>query len=455
MYHKYIYTLLSLALVLTCGNGLTAKHKKTGFPKPVSDKDYYDEGNPNEAKVALGNFLFFDKIISGNQNISCATCHHPLADTGDGLSLPIGEGAIGLGVTRDTGNGADAVHERVPRNAPHIFNLGAKEFDTMFHDGRVQTDPEQPSGFRSPAGDNLPLGLDNPLAVQAMFPVTSGTEMAGQAGENSIADAASIGDLAGPDGVWELIAQRLRTNEDYQLLFMDAYPEISDASQITYVHAANAIAAFEADAWRADSSPYDQFMRGDWGALSHNEIRGMRLFYGKAKCSSCHSGNFQTDQSFHAIAMPQVGPGKGHGIDGHEDHGRSMVTGNQNDFLKFRTPTLRNVALTAPYGHDGAYNTLEEVVRHHLNPRKAIEEYDPIQLLMPSRPDLDAIDLVVHNDPSRRAEIAAASEIKKVRLNNRQIAYLLDFLNALTDPDSIDLRIDVPTEVPSGLPLYD
>ena len=157
----------------TAGPGLN-------LPDPVGDEDYYDNGRPDPAKVALGAQLFFDKILSGNVNISCATCHHALTDTGDGLALPVGEGGRGLGVTRDTGVGSDAVHERVPRNAPPLFNLGAREFRTLFHDGRVQLDPMQPGGIRSPAGDALPSGLDNVLAVQAMFPVTSGTEMAGQ-----------------------------------------------------------------------------------------------------------------------------------------------------------------------------------------------------------------------------------------------------------------------------------
>jgi cytochrome c peroxidase len=171
------------------------------LPAAVTDADYFNNGMPNKDEVVLGKSLFFDKILSGNQNVACSTCHHALTDTGDGLSLPIGEGGRGLGVTRDTGSGADAVVERVPRNAPPVFNLGAKSFSLMFHDGRVSADASQLSGFSSPAGDSLPVGLDNALAVQAMFPVTSATEMAGQAGENSVADAAAIGDLAGPAGV--------------------------------------------------------------------------------------------------------------------------------------------------------------------------------------------------------------------------------------------------------------
>ena len=88
------------------------------LPEPVTDADYYNGGMPNAAKVELGRSLFFDKLLSGNQNISCATSHHALTDTGDGLSLPVGEGGRGLGVTRDTGSGGDQIHERVPRNAP-------------------------------------------------------------------------------------------------------------------------------------------------------------------------------------------------------------------------------------------------------------------------------------------------------------------------------------------------
>ncbi len=423
------------------------------LPAPVTDADYYDNGHPDEAKVALGKALFFDKELSGNRNISCATCHHALTDTGDGLSLSIGEGARGLGVTRDTGTGADAVHGRVPRNAQPIFNLGAREFTFMFHDGRIGLDPNSPTGFLSPAGDNLPEGLDNVLAVQAMFPVTSATEMAGQPGENTIADAAAAGNLAGPGGVWEQLAQRLQAIDGYVDMFKAAYDDVNSASDITYVHAANAIAAFEAAAWRADNSAFDRFLRGDKKAMSKSAQKGMKLFYGNAGCSSCHSGPFQTDQAFHSIAMPQIGPGKGDGFDGREDFGRERVTGDIADRYRFRTPSLRNVALTGPWGHDGAYNSLEAVVRHHLDAVHAINHYDQSQAVLPSRPDLDAKDFVVMNDPVRVAAIADSNELPPMHLSEDEIGHLMDFLFALTDPGSVDLREDVPKSLPSGLPL--
>jgi cytochrome c peroxidase len=407
---------------------------------------------PDPAKVELGKFLFFDKLLSGNKNISCATCHHALTDTGDGLSLSVGEGGTGLGVTRDTGELAGTpIVERVPRNAPPVFGLGTAGFERMFHDGRVAVDPSQPSGFISPAGTDLPMDLDNVLAAQAMFPVTSGTEMAGQAGENLVANAAAAGDLP---LVWDLLAQRLQNPaNNYVDLFIAAFADVHSANDITYVHVANAIAAFEDSAWRAANSPFQRFLRGDRRAMTFAAKKGMQLFYGKARCANCHSGLLQTDQEFHAIAMPQIGPGKGDGSDGHEDFGREQVTGNPADRYKFRTPPLRNVALTGPWGHDGAYNTLRGVVEHHLNAPYSLFSYETSQAVLPSRPDLDALDFIVQNDPARLLEIAARCELQPIDLTEKEIDRLIEFLHALTDPASLDLRSDVPKSVPSGLPL--
>lgn len=427
---------------------------------PAVDADFLFDGAPPAARVELGRFLFFDKILSGNLNISCATCHHPMAATGDGLSLSVGEGARGLGVTRDTGYGDHAIVERVPRNAPPLFNLGAREFFRLFLDGRVEENAAAPSGFDTPAGDDLPAGLENVLAAQAMFPVTSATEMAGQAGENEQADAAARGQLAGEGGVWDLIARKLQAIPEYVDLFRAAYPgEIDLPGDISFVHAANAIAAYEASAWRSDNSPFDRFLRGDPRALSREARQGMRLFYGEARCGTCHTGTFQTDHSFHPIAMPQIGPGKGDNqagyADGRDDFGRERVTGERRDRFRFRTPALRNVALTAPYGHAGAYDTLEAVVRHYIDPVAALRAYDTGQAVLPTREDLDALDFVVQNDPQRLDAIAAANTAFTLDLGEREVQALLAFLHALTDPAAQDLRSDVPAAVPSGLPVWD
>jgi cytochrome c peroxidase len=425
---------------------------------PLTDSDFHDDGAPSEAKVDLGRFLMFDKILSGNMNISCATCHHPFTGTGDGLSVPIGEGGLGLGVTRDTGSGADAVHERVPRNAPQVWNEGAREFVLMFHDGRVSVDPSQPSGFSTPAGDDLPWNLENLLAAQAMFPVTSATEMAGQDGENPVAAAAALGNIAGTGGVWEQLAERLQDIPEYVDLFIAAFDDVYEASDITFAHATNAISAFERVSWRADNSPFDRYLRGDKQAMSKNAKKGMNLFYKgrgrSASCGDCHSGVLQTDHAFHAIGMPQIGSGRGDGFDGHEDFGREQVTGDPADRYRFRTPSLRNVALNAPYGHTGPYNTLRAAVEHHVDTVNAVTNYDQSQAKLPSRPDLDALDFIVMDDPSRVAEIAAHSELQDtMRYGPKDIDLIIDFLNALTDPNSVDNRDDVPARVPSGLTL--
>jgi len=424
------------------------------LPAPARDSDFYEDGEPPAAQVRLGQLLFFDKLLSGNRNISCASCHHPLAATGDGLAVSIGEGAKGLGVTRDTGAFPDEVGERIGRNAQPLFNLGAREFTRMFHDGRAELEAREQSRILTPAGDELPPGLDNVLAAQAMLPVVSLDEMAGQYGENEVATAVVLGDLT---GAWERLSARLRDPENgYTDLFAAAFPDrISAPGDIDYVHAANALGAFQAVAWRADDSPFDRYLRGDRSALSESARRGMALFYGRAGCDGCHAGTFQTDHDFHAIAMPQIGPGKGNGFDGHEDFGRQRVTGDPDDRYRFRTPSLRNVALTGPWGHDGAYDSLREVVRHHLDPVAALTAYEPERPLRPSRPDLDARDFLAHDDVARRAAIAARNELAPVTVSEDELSDLVEFLHALTDPASLDLGRHVPERVPSDLPVRD
>lgn len=141
----------------------------------------------------------------------------------------------------------------------------------MFHDGRVELNPNAPSGFTSPAKGDLPLGLDNVLAAQAMFPVTSEAEMAGQDGENPIADLAARGDLT---ELWEALADRLRGIPEYVDRFRESFEDIDQASDISFVHAANAIASFEASAGRFDNTPFDAHLRGEVTALNPDQKEG-------------------------------------------------------------------------------------------------------------------------------------------------------------------------------------
>ena len=440
-----------------CMEGTRLEEPVLPLPLPLEDADFRDEGQPNLAKVELGKLLFFDKLLSGNKNIACATCHHPLTGTTDSLSLSVGEGGRSLGMSRVE---SDTIHERVPRNSPALFNLGAKQFNTFFHDGRVaQRYSDGQTSFDSPAGLDLPEGLDDALAVQGMFPVTSPTEMAGQydggtgVGENEIAERAAAGDLP---GIWNLLAERLQDVPEYVTLFQSVYPdEVKVASDITFVHAANAIAAFEASQWRADQSPFDQYLRGSEDALNASQLRGMKLFYGKAECADCHSGQLLTDQSFHAIGMPQLGPGKGDGVDGYEDFGRERVTGASRDRYKFRTPALRNVALTGPWGHAGSYRRLKDVVIHHLQPESSLSQYDRRQAILPSVPALDARDWACMEDDQAVQAIADRVEIMPLELSANEINDLVSFLHALTDASSLNVLSQIPLSVPSGLPVGD
>jgi cytochrome c peroxidase len=288
--------------------------------------------------------------------------------------------------------------------------------------------------------------------------------MAGQPGENPIADAAADGDLP---LVWELLAQRLQAIPEYVTMFQAAFPgDVNGAEDITFAHAANAIAAFEGHAWRADNSPFDRFIRGDKGAMSTNAQKGMKLFYegdgnGQA-CADCHSGLYQTDQSFHAIAMPQIGPGRGSNGEGrtggHEDFGREQVTGDPRDLLKFRTPSLRNIALTAPYGHSGAYNSLRAVVEHHLDAVNSLYDYNNNrQAVLPTHPTLDAENYAAMDNPDIVDFIADHNELEPMAYSPADVDRIMDFLHALTDPDTLDLRSDqdVVDGVPSGSLLDD
>lgn len=445
--------LISIPIILSTSissQALAAKNGKWMLPAPVTDADYPPR---NAAKEELGKFLYYDKILSGNNNISCASCHHALTASGDGLALPVGEGGRGLGVTRDTGKGAAAIHERVPRNAPHVFNLGSYAFTKMFHDGRLEKDPSHPTGFTTPAGDDFLPGLETAVAAQAMFPVTSATEMAGQAGENAVADAAIQGNVR---EVWRLLTQRVTAIPEYLAMIFKAYPDLNhDTGKINFTHIANAIGAYEAAVFRADNSPFDRYVRGDWGAMSSKAEKGLQVFNTAGQCVSCHSGKFQTDQEFYSLGIPQIGPGKGDGLNGHDDFGREQVTGNPADRYRFRTPTLRNVAITGPWGHDGAYNTLEGIVRHHMDAINSLNAYDTKQAVLPTREDLDAQDFEVHRDLASRTALANSIELGPIQLSEEEFDYLIEFLHALTDTTSLDMRSTVPSRVPSGLPLGD
>lgn len=424
----------------------TAANAQDFLPSVVTDEDF----RPIEPKEAtLGQSLFYDPILSGNKNVACATCHHPKFATADGVSLSFGDGGIGLGPQRKA-DPNNPPNDRIPRNAPALFNLGAKEFTVMFHDGRLEAAPDHPSGLRSPMDGDMLSGFASVLSAQTMFPVLSPDEMAGSYKSNEIGRAVRLGKITGDGGAWDLLSQRVAAIPAYVESFQAAYPHIKSGDDITFTDISNAIAAFMAFEWRSDNAAFDAFLRGQ-GFLSAEAEKGMNLFYGDAGCSSCHSGSFMTDHKFHAMAAPQIGPGKAADFeDHHRDEGRFRVTGQAEDLYAFRTPSLRNVALTAPYGHAGGHRDLAAFVASHADPIAGLAAFDPSQVILPA---FEGDDFSVMNDPKQRAALSAAVTDRRTVLQDSHIVAITAFLESLTDLEAVDGRLGVPDQVPSGLPV--
>ena len=416
------------------------------LPLPLNDSDYRSV-DENEAK--LGQLLFYDPILSGNKEVACATCHHPSLGTGDGLSLSLGDGGKGLGNKRIV-DYENLPEQRVPRNAQPLFNLGAKQFKTLFHDGRVQVDLSRPSGLRTPLEEEMVEGFSSIISAQTMFPVLSADEMAGHYSENEISEAVRRGTLTGEGGAWDLISKRVGSVPAYSDFFIDIYDHIEVAKDIKFTDISNAVAAFMEFEWRSDTSPFDDFLQGRLD-LSISQEKGMELFYGKANCSSCHAGALFTDHQFHATGQPQVGPGKAARFQSHSrDLGRFRVTGNIKDKYAFRTPSLRNVELTGPWGHAGAYNKLEAFLSAHIDPYLALANYDKSNVTLTK---YDTNDWKIMDDASEVKAIADSITIKPVMISEGEVTDLLAFLGTLTDTKAQKGRLGIPETVPSGLKI--
>ena len=395
------------------------------------------------ALVDLGQALFFDKILSGNRDVSCASCHDPLMHATDGRSLAIGTGAVGAGTTRVLGEGRNFT----PRSAPSIINTGLRSF-YLFWDGRVNVEGG-PARFQTPAGPALPLGLVNLLAAQAMFPVVNRNEMRGDVGDvdrfGNPNELARFGD-AEFGVIWSATMQRLLAVNEYIAKFNAAYPGVPRTA-LGFQHAANAIAAFETQAFTHTNSPFDRYLARDDRALTDVQKHGALLFFGKARCSSCHFGATLGGQSFANAGVPQLGPGTGKGAP--LDLGRGDVVDQEFYKFSFRVPSLRNVELTAPYAHNGAFPTLDAVVRHYNNVEKSLRTYDVSQLD-------PALRASYHGDAATINAVLASLDGRlrtPINLTDDEIEQLVAFLKSLTDPSARDLSGVVPARVPSGLPV--
>lgn len=252
------------------------------------------------AQVALGRLLFFDPILSATRTVACATCHSPQHGWADARPTPLGVNASGIGPARRLVAGGAFLP--LTRNTPTILN-------TAFNGIAIgkSYDPTQ-----------APMFWDNrmhSLEAQALAPIRQREEMRGDACSEAEAVPAMVA--------------RLQAIPEYVRLF---------GGEITAAKVTQAIAAYERTLITPDT-PFDRFMRGDKTAMTPTQQQGMAAFQ-RAGCALCHNGPMLSDYKLHAIGL----------------------TDNATNRSEFRTPTLRNLAHTAPYMHHGGSSTLDEVL---------------------------------------------------------------------------------------------
>jgi len=245
---------------------------------------------PNAARVALGQTLFFDPRLSGDGNMSCATCHNP-----------------GLGWSDGQGTARGVKSSVLGRASPTVINTAYNSIQMW--DGRKASLEDQAMG---PMQANVEMNMDIPKLFQ-----------------------------------W------LGGNEGYKKMFDKAYP----GQGINEGTVSKAIASFERTAI-SRNSPFDKWVKGDAKAMTAQQVKGFEVFAGKGNCMACHSGANFTDNGFHNLGLASWGAAE-------PDMGRYAIKPVNAMKGAFKTPTLRDIARTAPYFHDGSAQTLMDVVEHY------------------------------------------------------------------------------------------
>ena len=330
---------------------------RLSYPSYFGNRTNFSDDNPLTVEgVALGRRLFYEKRLSRSSTISCASCHQQARAFTDGRAFSVG---------------FDGTPTK--RNSMSLANLlWVRNF---FWDGRASS-----------------------LEAQAMVPLTDPHEM-GQSMDSSVA--------------------KLRVSGFYESLFEAAFGSGGDAAatggagadgagSITADRIVKALGQFERTLISADA-PYDKYIRGEY-QLTAEESAGLALFFGRANCGNCHGGPKTFNETYH-----------NNGLDPEpKDPGRADVTGMGYDRGRFRVVTLRNIALTGPYMHDGRFASLERVIDHYN------EHVEPGETLSPTLKD-------TLNVPVR------------LRLTAREKGELLAFLRTLTDSAFVtDMKFSDP-----------
>lgn len=329
------------------------------FPPMVERAD--NASSP--AKIELGRLLYFDPVLSGDNTVSCAHCHHPDLGLSDNRQRSMGKGGRGIGPHRQGG-------VSLRRNSPTVWNAAFNHL--QFWDGRAKD-----------------------LEEQAAKPITDANEM---------------------DQDPDQLVEELRAIDGYVSRFGEAFP---GTSAITFDQVTFAIAAFERTLL-SQNSRFDRYVRGDRRALDASERRGLNVFRSlQTRCFECHNLPTFNNPDFKVIGLPDVA-----GLDG-PDEGRVEVAEGEAHRRAFKVPTLRNVALTAPYMHNGLFDTLDEVIDFY-----AMGGGVGLGLDVPNLDD----------------------KIRPFHLDGDQRRDLIAFLHSLTDESA---KPAIPESVPSGLPVVE
>jgi cytochrome c peroxidase len=337
----------------------------TGLQKAFPTEIVQPPDNPTTPeKVELGRLLFFDPILSDDNTLSCAHCHHPHLGFSDGLPRSRGRGGVGAGRERTGGI-------ELTRGAPSLWNTVYNH--RQFWDGRAAH-----------------------LEEQARMVITTPEEVN--------ADPAEL-------------VRELKAIPEYRALFDKAFGG-KDGESITFKNITYAIAAFQRTLVSFNSR-FDRYAAGDGSALSPQEKRGLKLFLSpKTRCNECHGIPTFANRDFKVIGVPNPNDGPADVAKPEAARGRG---GGPNG--AFKIPTLRNIALTAPYMHNGVFETLEEVLDFYAGGGGR-----GLGLEVPLQDD----------------------KIRKFTLTPQEKADLIAFLLALTDESAVP---EIPARVPSGLPV--
>ena len=436
----------------------------------------------------LGKLLFFTKGLSANKDVACVTCHHPYFGFGDALPLPVGVGGndpdlLGPGRKRVNKPGVfpsfGMGDSAMPRNSPTLVGLAFWDESitwdgTVFSesgtpgmsgvDGRILAPIDTPpvkrvfTNFMVPRNDLIRYEdkFDEGMPISAghgMFPAAVNAAMRGSAfGAKGSPNTPGATDLAVRWAVAERIGdfgngKGALTPNGWVPLFRKAFdkPNASVEKLVTPNNISIAIAEYERT-MTFTNTPWKSYVRGDDRAISESAKRGAMLFFtrkseGGANCSTCHSGDFFSDEKYYVLAVPQIGRGKtdiNDLDDGIDDWGRGHVTGHRDDKYAYRTPTLLGVEVTAPYSHSGVFATMKDMVKHHLDVEGSIRRFDyksisteggPVNTRFAAQHTGNALEKL-------REQRAAAKPgvLQDVALDDRQVDDVIEFLKTLTDP---------------------